>query len=83
MVGSIHVKGIDLVGEASESMEFPYKRRVPALKVEEVMRAAKWTRKASMKGSTCSTDKELDKAVWEKTKEELKKQFAAPTRRSS
>ena len=54
------------MGEAIVSGEFPEKRREASLTVTQVMKAAKWTRKAAMSRSGSSGDIVLDKAVWEK-----------------
>ena len=63
--------GIPLVGEACVTGEFPARRKPPTFSIEQVMKAAKWTRKAALGRSGRSGDEALDKEVWAKTKKEI------------
>ena len=65
---------IDLVGEAKATGEFPPTRMEPTITVDQVMKAAKWTRKVSMSERPCA-DKELATEVWEKTSQEMDKKW--------
>ena len=70
-----YVGGLNLTGEASVTGEFPERRKAPTLTVEQVMKAAKWTRHAAMGRQTRSEDPEMDAEVWKASKEEIDKKW--------
>ena len=70
-----YVGGLDLTGEAVVTGEFPARRKEPRLSVEQVMKAARWTRNAAMGKQSRSEDAELDAAVWQASKDEIEKKW--------
>ena len=67
------LQGIQLVGETVDSKEFPAQRKEAHLSVEQVMRAARWTRQAAKAKTKKENQDELEKKVWEKSEEEIHK----------
>ena len=67
----LYLIGASLVGDGGDAPEFPAQSRPAWMKVEDVQRASKWTRRRAMGKQGAAQPTQLEKDVWAKTKEEL------------